>query len=78
MFFHSPSRKRLSSCTVAIYNKRRTLMQSGKIKNEILTEDVQFGSPSTVAKILIGDSVNGNIVWVDSKGYTLKQLLAEK
>ncbi|MFR7841674.1 MAG: DUF4357 domain-containing protein [Gallintestinimicrobium sp.] len=53
-------------------------MQSGKIKNEILTEDVQFGSPSTVAKILIGDSVNGNIVWVDSKGYTLKQLLAEK
>lgn len=52
----------------SIYNKRRTLMQSGKIKNEILTEDVQFGSPSTVAKILIGDSVNGNIVWVDSKG----------
>ena len=53
-------------------------MQSGKIKNEILTKDVQFGNPSTVAKILIGDSVNGNIVWVDSKGYTLKQLLAEK
>ena len=31
-----------------------------------------LGVPSTVAKILIGDSVNGNIVWVDSKGYTLE------
>lgn len=67
-----------SSCTIAIGNKRRDLMQSGKMKNGILTEDVQFGSPSTAAKVLIGNSVNGNIVWVDSNGYTLKQLLAEK
>lgn len=67
-----------SSCTAAIYNKRRELMQSGKMKNGILNEDVQFGSPSTAAKVLIGNSVNGNIVWVDSNGYTLKQLLAEK
>ena len=44
----------------------------------VLTEDIQFGSPSTAAKVLIGNSVNGNIVWVDSNGYTLKQLLAEK
>lgn len=67
-----------SSCTAAIDNKRRELMQSGKMKNGVLTEDVQFGSPSTAAKVLIGNSVNGNIVWVDSNGYTLKQLLAEK
>ncbi len=67
-----------SSCTIAIGNKRRDLMQSGKMKNGVLTEDVQFGSPSTAAKVLIGNSVNGNIVWVDSNGYTLKQLLAEK
>ena len=67
-----------SSCTAAIDNKRRDLMQSGKMKNGVLTEDVQFGSPSTAEKVLIGNSVNGNIVWVDSNGYTLKQLLAEK
>lgn len=67
-----------SSCTAAIYNKRRELMQTGKMKSGVLTEDVQFGSPSTAAKVLIGNSVNGNIVWVDSNGYTLKQLLAEK
>lgn len=67
-----------SSCTIAIDNKRRDLMQSGKMKNGVLTEDVQLGSPSTVTKVLIGNSVNGNNVWVDSNGYTLKQLLAEK
>lgn len=53
-------------------------MRSGKMKNGVLTEDVQFGSPSTAAEVLIGNSVNGKIVWVDSKRHTLKQLLAEK
>ena len=66
-----------SSCTIAIGNKRSDLMQSGKMKDRVLTEDVQFGSPLTVAKVLIGNSANGNIVWVDSNGYTLKQFLAE-
>ena len=51
-----------SSCTIAIGNKRCALMQSGKMKNGVLTEDVQFGSLSTAAKVLIGNSVNGNIV----------------
>lgn len=67
-----------SSCTTGIFNKRRELMQSGKMENGVLTEDAQFGSPSTAAKVLIRNSVNGNIVWVDSKGRTLKQLLTEK
>lgn len=68
----------ISSCTIAIGNKRRDLMQSGEMKNGVLTEDVQFLSPSTAAKVLIGNSVNGNIVCVDSNGYTFKQLLVEK
>ena len=63
---------------LALDEKRRELMQTGKMKSGVLTEDVQLGSPSTAAKVLIGNSVNGNIVWVDSNGYTLKQLLAEK
>lgn len=67
-----------SSCTAAIDNKRHDLMKSGKMKNGVLTVDVQFGSPSTAAKVLIGNSVNGNIVWVDSNGCTLKQLYAKK
>lgn len=67
-----------SSCTIAIDNKRRDLMQFWKMKNGVLTEDVQFGSTATAEKVLIGNAVNGNIVWVDSNGCTLKQLLAEK
>jgi hypothetical protein len=47
------------------------------MKDGVLTEDIQFGSPSMAAKVLIGNSVNGNIVWVDSNGFTLKQILAE-
>lgn len=66
-----------SSYTAAIDNKCRELMQLGKMKNEGLTEDVQFESPSTAAKVWIGNLVDGNFVWVDSIGYTLKQLLVE-
>ena len=66
-----------SSCTATIYNKHCELMQLGKMKKEVLTENVQFGSPSTAAKVLIGNLIDGNIVWVDSNGYTLKQLLVE-
>lgn len=66
-----------SSCTASIDNKRRDLMRLGKMKNGVLTEDVLFGSPSTAAKVLTGNSVNGNIVWVDSNRRTLKQLLVE-
>ena len=66
-----------SSCTVAIDNKYRELMQLGKMKNEVLTENVQFRSPSTAAKVLIGNLIDENIVWVDSNGYTLKKLLVE-
>ena len=47
-----------SSCKTVIDNKRRELMQTGKMKSGVLTEDVQFGSPSTAARILIGNSVN--------------------
>ena len=50
------------------------------IKNEPGFKQARIqGHPiGTDAKVLIGNSVNGNIVWVDSNGYTLKQLLAEK
>ena len=33
-----------------------------------VTKDVQFVILSTATKVLIGNSVNGNIIWVDSKG----------
>lgn len=48
------------------------------MKDGVLNEDIQFGSPSTAAKVLIGNSENGNIVWMDSNGYTHRQFLAEK
>lgn len=66
-----------SSCVASIGKRRRELMVSGKMRNGKLTEDVKFSSPSTAAKVLIGNSVNGKIVWVDSNGDTLKQLLTE-
>lgn len=64
-----------SSCGVAIEKKRHQLMKSGIMKDGKVTEDIQFGSPSTAAKVLIGSSVNGKILWVNSDGVTLKQLL---
>jgi len=66
-----------SSCTAAIDSKHRELMQLGKMKNEVLTENVQFRSPSTATKVLIGNLIDGNIVWVDSNRYTLEKLLVE-
>ena len=39
-----------SSCTATIDNKRRELMQLGKMKNELLNEGVQFGSPQRLQK----------------------------
>ena len=39
-----------SSCTIAIGNKRRDLMQSGKMKDGVLTEDVQRSEERRVGK----------------------------
>lgn len=67
-----------SSCTAAIEKIRSQLIRTGRMKNGVLTEDIEFRSPSTAAKVLIGNSVNGNIVWMDLNGHTLKELLTEK
>lgn len=53
-------------------------MQLGKMKDGVLNEDIQFGSPSMATKVLIGNSENGNVVRMDSNGYTYSQFLAEK
>lgn len=62
----------------AIDKKRRQLLHLGKMKDGVLNEDIQFGRPSMAAKVLIGNSGNGNIVRMDSNGYTHRQFLAEK
>lgn len=54
-------------------------MQSGKMKDGVLTEDVQFGSLLTAAKVLIGNSVNAVYYPVHKKeGYfTMYPILKE-
>ena len=48
---------------------------SSKIdKNNILTADVLFSSPSAAARFLGGASLNGNILWKDADGKPLKDL----
>jgi len=46
-----------------------------KIDNKgILKADILFSSPSAAADFVGGGSFNGNIVWKDTRGRTLKEI----
>lgn len=42
--------------------------------NYILNEDVLLSSPSAAAGFVGGSSLSGNVMWIDNKGRTLKEL----
>ena len=46
-------------------------------KDNKLTEDVLFKSPSSAANFVTGRSTNGLIAWKTEKGLTLKKLLEQ-
>lgn len=60
---------------------RRELIELGVLKEEngvyVLTQDYSFNSPSTAAGVLLGNSINGRMVWKDARGRTLRDIQAE-
>lgn len=51
--------------------------REGKIRNNILLEDIKFKSSSTAANFVTGRSSNGLIVWKNKDGKTIKELVNE-
>lgn len=52
--------------------RRDELMQSNKVKDLVLTEDVLFSSSSAAAQFLLGYNVSGPATWKDANGKSLK------
>jgi hypothetical protein len=51
---------------------------AGRIdKNNVLTADLLFSSPSAAAAFVGGASLSGNALWKDAEGKTLKELIDE-
>lgn len=63
------------SCTAWIKKIRKGLVESGDIKNLVLTKDILFKSPSAAAACLIGGETNGLLAWKDADGKTLKEIM---
>lgn len=51
--------------------------REGKIKNNILQEDVKFKSPSIAGNFVTGRSTNGQTAWKSKDGKTIKEILNE-
>lgn len=51
--------------------------RDGKVKNNILLEDMKFKSPSTAANFVTGRSTNGLIAWKNIDKKTIKELINE-
>lgn len=52
---------------------RKELLQSDKVKNLVLMEDILFSSSSAAADFLLGYSVSGPATWKDINGKSLKE-----
>lgn len=61
------------SCREWISTHRSALIDAGKVKNFIFTENVQFSSPSAAAAAIVGGEANGLIMWKNDEGKTLKE-----
>ncbi len=62
------------SCREWVSTHRNELINSGKVKDFIFTENVQFSSPSAAAAAIVGGEANGLIMWIDDHGKKLKEL----
>jgi hypothetical protein len=68
------SNKIWKACSNWIKNQRVMLISSGKIANGVFTENVSFASPSTAAAVINGGNSNGQIMWKNAEGTSLKDL----
>ena len=62
------------SCREWVSTHRNALIDAGKVKDFVFTEDVQFSSPSAAAAAIVGGEANGLTMWVDEQGKKLKEL----
>ena len=62
------------SCHKHIKTMRMRLIAEGKVKDGVFLDDVYFNSTSTAAACIIGGSANGNIMWINPDGKTIKEL----
>lgn len=58
------------------FRSKRTVekLREKYVKNNIVTENVQFKSPSTAANFITGSSTNGFAAWKTEDGYTIGDL----
>lgn len=61
-----------------IVKLRQRLIEEGKVKNLVTTEDILFSSSSAAADFILGYSVSGPKTWKDKDGNSLKAIEAEK
>ena len=66
------------SCREWVSNHRNELIDSGKVKDYIFTEEVQFSSPSAAAASIVDGETNGLIMWKNEEGNTLKEQQGKK
>lgn len=62
----------ISSMGERAAKRREELLQSDKVKDFVLIEDVLFSSSSAAAQSLLGYNVSGPATWKDADGKTLK------
>ena len=61
-----------------IVDKREELIKDGTIANGIFTIDTAFSSPSAAAAVILGGESNGQSIWKNDEGKTLKDLKSKE
>lgn len=51
--------------------------KEANVRDNVLTQNVVFKSPSTAGNFVTGSSTNGLITWKDENGVRLKELLSQ-
>lgn len=53
---------------------RKKIIESGKVKDLVTTEDILFSSSSAAADFVTGYSVSGPMTWKNANGLSLKEI----
>lgn len=62
------------TCRPWVRNMRDALVKEGKVVNYVFTVDTPFSSPSAAAAAILGGESNGQTLWRNENGKTLKEL----
>lgn len=62
------------TCRPWVQNMRKELLENGKVVDNVFTVDTPFSSPSAAAAAILGGESNGQTLWRNKDGKTLKEL----